>query len=129
MKRNLVFAGLLTLLLGVAAAAVAQDKGRLEITVERVATANTLAGPVVGAKCIVMHWTNPGLHPTLFQDRIATTDQSGMCSVDLAPGIYDVFLSASELTPRAYQASVKAGATSSFILKLSPAGSRFQPTQ
>ena len=127
MKRNLVFAGLLTLLLSVAA--TAQEKGRLNIIVERVASANTLAGPVVGAKCIVMHWTNPGLHPTLFQDRITTTDQSGMCSVDLAPGIYDVFLSASELTPRAYQVSVKAGATASYTLKMSPAASRLQPTE
>ena len=127
MKRSLLLVGLSMLLSSLVV--VAQETGRLEIKVERAATANSLAAPVAGAKVIVMHWTNPGLHPTLVQDQVATTDQMGMCSIALPPGIYDVFLSASELSPRTYQASVKAGATGSYTLKMVPSASHLQPIQ
>jgi hypothetical protein len=127
MKRSflLVFLSMLVF----SCAVSAQETGRLEITLQRAANANTVAGPVSGAKVIVMHWTNPGLHPSIVQDRIATTDQTGMCSVELPPGIYDVFISANELAPRAYQISIKAGATASYAFKLAASPTQLRPIQ
>ncbi len=127
MKRSLVIVCLSILLFHVAL--VAQDTGRLALTLERGATPNAVAAPVAGAKVIIMHWTNPGLHPMLVRDKIATTDQTGMCSVELPPGVYDVFISASELIPRAYQASIKAGATASYSLKMVPAAGQLKPIE
>ncbi len=127
MKRFLLLVGVLLLFWSIAAAA--QESGRLEITVQRAAEMATPAGPIAGARVIVVHWTNPGLHPALVQDQVATTNQMGMCTVDLPPGTYDVFVSASELSPAAFRREVKTGETTSLNANLRSAPLHLRPIE
>jgi|SRR5271165_1843999 len=125
MRRFLLMVSLSLLIVSVAA--VGQETGRLEITVQRAAASGSLAGPIMGASVIVAHWTNPGMHPTLVEDKILTTNQMGVCSADLPPGSYDIFVASSELLPAAFRREVKLGTTTSFKANLSSTPLHFRP--
>ncbi len=109
--------------------ASAQEPGRLMVTVQRAVDSATHAAPTAGAKVIVVHWSNPGLHPSMTQDQIATTNQMGRCVIELPPGTYDVFVSASGLMPAAFRRDVKAGEGTSLVAKLRPAPSYLRPVE
>ena len=49
------------------------------------------------------------MHPAMVQDQVATTDKMGTCTLDLLPGVYDLFVSASGLSPYAVKVDVVAG--------------------
>jgi len=127
MKRSLLL--VCVSLMFLSAAASAQETGRLDVTVERAAAMGSLAGSVVGAKVIVMHWTDSGGHPSLMQDQTATTNQMGMCTINLPPGTYDIFVASSELAPMAFRRDIKAGASTSLSASLRPAPLHFRPVE
>lgn len=127
MKRALLMVCASLLLL--TAASFAQRTGSLTVTVKRAPESGTTAGPVSGAKVMVVHWTNDGMNPTIFQDQIATTNQVGTCTVELPPGTYDVFIAASELGPVAFRREIKAGQTTSLAASLKPAPTDLKPVR
>jgi len=106
-----------------------QAAGQLTITVKAAAEANLAAAPANGVKVIIVHWTNTGLHPTLTQDQVATTDQLGRCTVQLPRGTYDVFVSANGLSPSAFRRVVKPGESTSITTTLRPAPLELRPAQ
>ncbi len=116
MRRSLLFVCLSILLFNLAA--LAQETGRLNVTVQRVATMGAAAAPIAGAKVIIVHWANPGLHPSMVQDQTATTNDMGSCSVDLPPGNYDIFISSGELAPSAFRREIKSGQTTELPVNL-----------
>jgi hypothetical protein len=81
----------------------------------------------MGAKVIVVHWTHSQLHPQMVQDQVATTDQNGACTVDLPAGTYDVFISASGLTPVAVKRDIEAGENTPLIVSLKAAETHLRP--
>ncbi len=115
------------LLLLVSAAAFAQDRGRLVVTVQTRPDAPAPAGKAIGAKVIVVHWTHSQLHPQMVQDQVATTDQNGSCTIDLPAGTYDVFVSASGLAPAAIKRDVEAGENTPLIVSLKPGETHLRP--
>jgi len=127
MRRFLLSSCLSLLLLCVAA--VAQETGSLTVTVQTAPDSASPASPLAGAKVVVVHWTNPGLHPMLVQDQVATTNQMGMCAIDLPPGKYDVFISSSELAPAAFRREIIAGRTTSLAASLRSAPQHFRPLE
>ena len=127
MRRFFLLALLSTLRLGMGA--FAQETGRLDVTVEQAATTGSLAGPVAGAKVIVVHWTDSGGHPALVQNQTATTNQMGMCTIDLPAGTYDVFVAANELSPAAFRREVKVGETTAVTTHLRSAPLHVRPVQ
>jgi hypothetical protein len=126
MKRSFLFSCALFLLLG--GAGFAQTPGHLTVTVSAVAQADMPAGPVSGAKIIVVHWTH-ALHPTVIQDKMATTGQMGTATLDLPPGTYDVFVSASGLAPYAFRSDVESGGNATVAVKMKRAETHFRPTE
>lgn len=127
MKRSLLLMCAFVLL---TTAAFAQASGSLTVTVRSAPDSATVAGPIAGAKVIVVHWSNDGMHPTtMVQDRIATTNQMGTCTIELPPGTYDVFIAASELGPAAFRREVRPGATTSLSASLKPAPSHLSPVK
>jgi hypothetical protein len=127
MKRSLLFVGLSMLLFSLGA--VAQDTGHLNITVQRAATMGSAAAPIAGAKIIIVHWTNPGLQPSLVQDQVATTGPMGMYTTDLPPGTYDIFISWTDLGPAVFRREIKANATTSVTASLRAAPTQLRPLQ
>ena len=127
MRHSLLLVGLSLLLLS--AAVFAQETGHLVITVQRAATMGSAAAPIAGAKVIVVHWTNPGLHPSLVQDQIAITGPMGMYTADLPPGTYDIFISAVELAPAAFRREIKAGQTTELPVNLRATPLHFRPLE
>jgi hypothetical protein len=117
----------LALLFLLPAAAFAQDHGHLVVTVQTRPDAPAPAGKAIGAKVIVVHWTHSQLHPQMVQDQVATTDQSGKCTIDLTAGTYDVFISASGLAPVAVKREVEAGENTPLIVSLKPAEMHLRP--
>jgi len=111
------------------AAALAQTTGTLTVTVKRAADPATTTAPVNGAKVIVMHWTTDGMHPAMVQDQTGTTNQMGTCMLQLPPGIYDVFVAASDLAPAAFRREVKAGGRTSLTASLKPAPINLKPVK
>lgn len=111
------------------AAGFAQESGRFIITVQTAPDPATPARQVAGAKVIVVHWANAGLHPTMVQDQIATTNQMGMCMIELPPGAYEVFVSASGLMPAAFRRDLKVGESTSLLANLTPAPLHLRPVQ
>ena len=106
-----------------------QAAGQLVITLKAASEANLAAAPANGVKVIIVHWTNTGLHPTLTQDQIATTDQMGRCTVQLPRGTYDVFVSANGLSPSAFRRVVKPGENTSITTTLRPAPLQLRPAR
>jgi hypothetical protein len=127
MRRFLLSSCLSLLLLNVSA--IAQATGRLEITVQKAAALGSPAGPVMGAKVIVVHWTNDAMHPSLVHDQVATTNQMGVCVVNLTAGTYDIFVASSELAPVAFRRDIKAGETTAFTANLRSSSSHFRPVE
>jgi Carboxypeptidase regulatory-like domain len=125
MKRSLLLMCASFLLL--ATAAFAQASGSLMVMVKSAPGSATTAAPVAGAAVIVAHWTNDGMHPKMVQDQTATTNQMGTCTLQLPPGMYDVFVAASELAPSAFRREVTAGGTTSISANLKPAPSHLKP--
>jgi hypothetical protein len=115
------------LLLLVSVAAFAQEHGRLVVTVQTRPEAPAPAGKAIGAKIIVVHWTHSQLHSQMVQDQVATTDQNGTCTLELPAGTYDVFISASGLTPVAVKRDVEAGENTTLIVTLKPAETHLRP--
>ena len=127
MKRSLVSLGLLVLLCS--AFAVAQEQGRLVVTVQTAAGSAVPTGRVAGAKVMVVHWTSSQLHAQMVQNAVATTNQMGMCTIELPPGTYDIFVSGSGLTPGAFRRDVEASGSTPLIVNLRPAPMHLRPTQ
>ncbi len=109
--------------------ASAQQSGRLIVTARTAPNSENPAAPAMDAKVIVVHWTNSGFHPTLFQDQIATTNQMGMCTIDLAPGAYDVFISANGLEPAAFHRDISPGVNTNLTATLKSAPLHLRPIQ
>lgn len=109
--------------------AVAQTSGHLIVTVKTAAEPTRPAAPAVGAKVIVVHWTSAGLHPTILQDQVATTNQMGVCSIELPPGSYDIFVSANGLAPAAFRREVAAGTSVSLLAGLKAAPTQLRPIE
>jgi hypothetical protein len=107
--------------------AFAQMPGSLTVRVKRTPDSTVSAGPVAGAKVIVVHWTNDGMHPTMVQDRTATTSEIGICTVQLPPGTYDVFVAANELEPSAFRREVKPGGITAIAATLNPEPPNVKP--
>lgn len=109
--------------------AVAQDRGHLAVTVQsRPDTSSPApAGRTAGAKVIVVHWTHSQLHPQMVQDQVATTDANGTCSIDLPPGTYDVFITATGLSPQAVKRDIVAGETTPLVVVLKSAPTHLRP--
>ncbi len=107
--------------------AIAQEHGRLAVTVTTRSDSSAPAGRAIGAKVIVVHWTHSQLHAQMVQDEAATTDQKGMCTIDLPPGTYDIFVTASGLNPVAVKRAVQAGETTSLVVSLKAAAQQLQP--
>jgi Carboxypeptidase regulatory-like domain len=127
MKRSLLVVCLSMLLFSLSA--MAQQTGRLNVTVQRAATMGAAAAPIAGAKVIIVHWTNPGLHPSMVQEQTATTNDMGMCTVDLPPGTYDIFVASAELAPVAVRREIKAGETTALPVNLRAAPLHFRPVE
>ncbi len=127
MRRFLLLSCVLLLVFG--SSAIAQETGRLQISVQRAGTTSSLGGSVMGAKVIVVHWTNPGQSTSLVHDQVATTNQMGTCTVDLPPGTYDVFVSSSDLAPAAFRRKIKVGQTTSLTATLRSAPLHLRPVQ
>ena len=117
----------LSFLLLLATTVFAQDHGRLVVTVQTRPDAPAPAGKAVGAKVIVVHWTHSQLHPQMVQDQVATTDQNGTCTIDLPAGTYDVFVSASGLTPVALKGDVEAGESTPLLVSLKAGETHLRP--
>ena len=114
-------------LLWLSVSAIAQDTGRLEVTVQHAAAIGSPAGPVMNAKVIVVHWTNEGMHPSLVQNQMGTTNQLGICVFNLPPGTYDIFVASSELAPTAFRREIKVGETTSLTASLRSSPLHFRP--
>jgi hypothetical protein len=127
MKRSVLWGCALFLLLS--AAAFAQAPGHLAVTVT-VAPRSEMpsGGPVSGAKIIVMHWSH-SLHPAIVQDQIATTGQMGTATIQLPPGVYDIFVAADGLMPAAFRREIVSGQDNPLIVSLNSAPSHLSPTQ
>ena len=126
MKRSVLLGCALFLLLS--AAAFAQSPGHLSVTVTVTAQPEMPStGPVSGAKIIVMHWSH-SLHPTIVQDQIATTGQMGTATIDLPPGVYDIFVASSGLVPAAFRREIVSGQNNSLAVTLTSAQSHLSPT-
>lgn len=120
---------LCAVILLLSAAAMAQATGHLTVTVQSSPEAAMPPGPVAGAKVLVAHWASPQLQATLVQDQVATSNQTGNVTLDLPPGIYDIFVSANGLAPAAYQREVVAGGNTSLFAKLRPAPTHLHPVK
>jgi len=127
MRHSLLLVGLSLLLLS--AVAGAQETGHLTVTVQRAATMGSAAAPIAGAKIIIVHWTNSGMQPSLVQDQVAATGPMGMYTVDLPPGTYDIFISATELMPGAFRREIKAGQTTELPVNLRATPLHFRPLE
>ncbi len=114
-------------LLLLATTAFGQDHGRLAVTVQTQPEPPSPAGRAVGAKVIVVHWTHSQLHPQMVQDQVATTDANGTCTIDLPAGTYDLFVTATGMTPQALKREVSAGETTPFVVVLKAAATHLRP--
>ena len=108
-------------------ACVAQERGRITVTVQTRADATSLVGNAVGAKVVVVHWTMLNLHPTMIQDQVATTDENGSCTLNLLPGVYDLFVSANGLAPYAAKIEAVAGENEPIVVTLKPGSMHLRP--
>lgn len=111
----------------IASTAFAQDHGRLAVTVQTQPDPPSPAGRAVGAKVIVVHWTHSQLHPQMVQDQVATTDTNGTCTIDLPAGSYDLFITATGLTPQAVKSDVLASETAPLVVVLKAAPTHLRP--
>lgn len=114
-------------LLMLATAAFTQDHGRLAVTVQTQPEPPSPAGRAVGAEVIVVHWTHSQLPPQMVQDQAATTDANGTCTIDLPAGTYDVFVTATGLTPQAVKRDVMAGESTPLVVVLKAAPTHLRP--
>jgi hypothetical protein len=127
MKRSVLLGCALFLMLS--AAAFAQAPGHVAVTVTVAAQPEMPStGPVSGAKIIVMHWSASSLHPTIVQDQIATTGQMGTATIELRPGVYDIFVASSGLVPAAFRREIVSGQDNSLAVNLTNAQSHLSPT-
>ena len=110
-----------------AIAVSAQDRGHLAIAVQTKADASGVIGQANGAKVIVVHWTNSQMHPAMVQDQVATTDKIGTCTLDLLPGVYDLFVSASGFSPYAVKVDVVAGENAPLSITLKAGSTHLRP--
>ncbi len=85
------------------------------------------ATETAGARIIVVHWTNSQMHPAMVQDQVATTDKMGTCTLDLLPGVYDLFVSASGLSPYAVKVDVVAGENAPLTITLKAGSMHLRP--
>jgi hypothetical protein len=84
-------------------------------------------GTVIEKAHVVIHWDSSGSNYLkdnigIKQDITATTDANGAFSVDLPPGFYDVFVSATAFSPHCDKVHLKGDETKKyeFKLKISP---------
>ncbi len=94
------------------------------------AKAGTLSGTVrdsegaaISNAHIVVHWDSSGFNYLknnlgIKQDIAATTDARGRFSVELPPGFYDVFVTATAFSPRCDKVRVKGKETRTYDVKL-----------
>lgn len=117
---------LVTILL-LAVAASAQERGRLTITVQTKADASGVVGQANGAKVMAVHWTASPMHSTMLQDQVATTDAEGKCSLNLPPGVYDLFISANGMEPAAMKVQIANGENKPLTVTLKSGGTHLRP--
>ena len=127
MKRTVLFTFVAVVLLG--CTLLAQQSGQLLIKVQTAPDSTLPATPVAGAKVTIVHWVHSGMQATLIQDQVLTTNQAGVCMANLPQGTYDVFVSASGLTPAAFRRDLNPGQTTSLVASLAPAPHRLRPAQ
>ena len=105
----------------------AQDSGRLTLSVQASADPTIPATRVAGAKVMVVHWSRSQLDRTMIQDQVATTNAQGTCSLDLAPGVYDIFISTPGFSPAAFRREVSVGESTPLVVRLKAAPLRLHP--
>lgn len=110
-----------------AVAAPAQDRGRISITVQTKADASELSSRANGAKIMVVHWTASQMHSTMLQDQVATTDSDGECTLNLTPGVYDLFISANGLEPAAVKVQIEKGDNKPVTVTLKSGSTHLRP--
>jgi hypothetical protein len=72
---------------------------------------------------VIIHWDSVGLDSVkenvgIKGDEIATTDATGHFSLELPPGVYDVFVAAAGFFPHCEKLSVKGKETRSYTVPL-----------
>lgn len=107
--------------------ASAQDHGRVAITVKTKADASGVVTMVNGAKIMVVHWTASQMHSTMLQDQVATTDSEGESTLNLPPGVYDLFISANGLEPAAVKVQVEKDANKPVTVTLKSGSTHLRP--
>jgi len=80
-------------------------------------------GAVIPRAHVVVHWDSAGSNYLkdnigTKEDKIATTDANGQYSLDLQPGFYDVFISASAFSPHCEKVRLNAKGTKRLDVKL-----------
>jgi hypothetical protein len=80
-------------------------------------------GAAISNAHIVVHWDSSGFNYLkdnlgIKQDIAATTDARGRFSVELPPGFYDVFVTATAFSPRCDKVRVKGKETRTYDVKL-----------
>ena len=81
-------------------------------------------GAAIRKAHIFVHWDQSGAHVGLEsnvgvkQDLTLETDEKGQFTVDLSPGFYDVFVSATAFSPDCRKILVKPGETAIYNAKL-----------
>lgn len=76
---------------------------------------------------MVVHWTASQMHSTMLQDQVATTDSQGECTLNLAPGVYDLFISANGMDPAAVKVQVEKDATKAVTVTLKSGSTHLRP--
>ena len=80
-------------------------------------------GAVIPRAHVVVHWDSAGSNYLkdnigTKEDKIATTDANGQYSLDLQPGFYDVFISASAFSPHCEKVRLNGKGTKRLDVKL-----------
>jgi hypothetical protein len=94
-------------------------------------TVRDRSGAVIASAHIVVHWDASGSNYLkdnigVKQDVTLTTDSNGHFSIDLPPGFYDIFVSATAFSPSCEKVRIKREETKNLDarLKLSPVTSK-----
>jgi hypothetical protein len=69
-------------------------------------------GAVIPNSSVIVHWDSAGLDGVkdnigTKEDKVATTDATGSFSLEMPPGVYDVFVAAAGFSPHCVKLTIK----------------------
>jgi hypothetical protein len=69
-------------------------------------------GAVIPNSSVIVHWDSAGLDDVkdnigTKEDKVATTDATGSFSLEIPPGVYDVFVAAAGFSPHCEKLTIK----------------------